>query len=69
MKIDLKIKRLLNKGYSVCMSPIYQGKTCYFLVFCVLEEISLVVHGDGVILGLIVFMLFICYYLCYLCYD
>ena len=65
MKINLKLnkiklipyqcKRLLNKGYSACMTPFYHGKTRYFFAFCLVEEFSLVVHGNGVILGLIVF--------------
>ena len=73
MKINLKLNKLklipyqckwlLNKGYSVCMSPLYHVKTCYFLVFCVLEEFLLVVHGDDVILGLMDF-LFVIYVIC-----
>ena len=37
------------------------GKTRYFLVFCVLEEIYRVVHGDDAILRIIIFMLLSCY--------
>ena len=37
-------------------------KVCYFLVFCLLEEIYYVVNGDRVILELIVNYVINCYY-------
>ena len=45
--------------------PLCHGKTRYFLVFCVVGEVLLVVHGDGVILGLITFYLLFMLLFCY----
>ena len=47
------------------MGPFYIGKTCYFLVFCVVEEVCLVV-GWGI--AILEFTIFICY-LGYSSYD
>ena len=42
--------------------PLKHAFPCYFLLFCLLEEFSLVVNGDKVILGLIVNHVDNCYY-------
>ena len=39
---------------TVRIAPFKYAFSRYFFVFCLLEEVSLVVHGDRVILGLIV---------------
>ena len=46
----------------ICLhEPACHGKTRYFMVFCVVEEIYLVVHGDDAILRINISMLLLCY--------
>ena len=52
-------------GQTVCIGRFKHVFSRYFLAFCLLEEIYIVIHGDKVILGLIfncvISMLLPCY--------
>ena len=41
--------------------PVLSRVFALFFAFCLLEEVYLVVHGDRVILGLIIFYVINCY--------
>ena len=76
MKINLKLNKLKSilhqcnitlKLKIFCLQePLGSAKQRYFFVFCVVEEISLVVHGDDGNLGLIIFYVI---HLLLCCYD
>ena len=72
-------KQFLNKDI-LTAGAIGSGKQCYFLVFCVVEEVYLVVTGGRAILGFIIsyvitYVIYVMinwmaqiFYRCYLCY-
>ena len=52
----------LKYNQTACIGRFNHGFSRYFFAFCVVEEISLVVDENKVILGLIVFYVVNCYY-------
>ena len=49
------------KTMTICLHRALLSRKTAFFAFCVVEEISLVVHGDDAILGFIIFYVVKCY--------